>query len=95
MIEFLDPRAPTAIPAEPYDHAIDLAGRNDATVAYLANGFPDSVAFLEAVADALAELAPGLRALHRNKGNASIPAPAELLEEIAGGADCVVAAYGH
>jgi hypothetical protein len=95
VIEFLDPRAPTAVPAEPYGHAIDLAGRNDATVAYLANGFPDSATFLEAVADALAELSPGLRALHRNKGNASIPAPAELLAELAEGADCVVAAYGH
>lgn len=95
MIEFLDPRAPTAVPAEPYGHAIDLAGRNDATVAYLANGFPDSAAFLEAVADALAERSPGLRALHRSKGNASIPAPAELLRELAEGADCVVAAYGH
>jgi hypothetical protein len=95
MIEFLDPRGRTAVTAEPYGLAIDLAARNDTTVAFLANGFPDSVAFLEEVADALGALAPGMTARHWNKGNASIPAPAAMLAEIETRTQAVVAAYGH
>jgi hypothetical protein len=95
MIRFHDPRAASAVEAEPYGLAVDLAGRNAAPVAFLANGFPDSEAFLDAVAEAMTEAVPGLDARRWNKGNASIPAPASMLAEIERDCVAVVAAYGH
>ena len=38
---------------------------------------------------------PQLTAKHWNKGNASIPAPASMLEEIEQDCTAVVAAWGH
>lgn len=95
MLRFHDPRAATATEVEPYALAVDLAGLNEATVAFLANGFPDSVPFLEAVAEALRAELPALKAVHFDKGNASIPAPQTMLDEIARDCVAVVAAYGH
>lgn len=94
MIEFLDPRAPTEMKVTPYTLGIDLENERAATVGFLANGFPDSVAFLEAVATALASKV-GITARHWNKGNASIPASPEILGEIKGSCRAVIAAYGH
>lgn len=96
MLGFHDPRATTTGRADPYSLGIDLAGSNTGRVAFLANGFPDSVAFLDAVAAAMQTRAPGLEPVFWNKGNASITAPAALLDEIEQ-RECVavVAAYGH
>lgn len=95
MMRFHDPRAEVAVEATPYSLGIDLAGTNRCKVAFLANGFPDSVPFLEALADALTARLPQLEARHWNKGNASIPAPAAMLEEIEQDCDAVIAAWGH
>ena len=78
----------------PYTLGIDLEAEHGVTVGFLANGFPDSVAFLEAVATALASRVT-ITARHWNKGNASIPASPEILGEIEGSCHAVVAAYGH
>ena len=94
MIEFLDPRAPTDMQVTPYTLGIDLEQEGGVTVGFLANGFPDSVAFLEAVATALANKV-GITARHWNKGNASIPASPEILGQIKGSCRAVIAAYGH
>jgi len=94
MIEFHDPRAPTEVVVTPYTLGIDLERQDGATVGFLANGFPDSGAFLEAVAEALKERV-GVVVKHWNKGNASIPASPAILEEIRGSCKAVVAAYGH
>jgi hypothetical protein len=98
MIEFHDPRAPGEVTVTPYRLGIDLERRSGATVGFLANGFPDSPAFLEALAEALAG-ALGERAAvetrHWNKGNASIPASPAMLDEIGSGCQAVIAAYGH
>lgn len=93
MIRFHDPRAPSAVPVTPYE--LSHALTQDVRVAFLANGFPDSVPFCEALAQAMSERLPTLRASHWNKGNASIPAPQTMLEEIERDADVVVAAWGH
>lgn len=93
MIRFEDPRAPSAVPVSEY--RLGHAMADDVRVAFLANGFPDSVPFLEALADALRERLPTLRAGHWNKGNASIPAPEAMLDEIERDADVLVAAWGH
>jgi hypothetical protein len=95
MTRFHDPRAASVVEAEPYDLGIDLAVETPCHVGFLANGFPDSVPFLEAVAEAMSALLPALDARHWNKGNASIPAPEEMLDEIAGDRQALVAAYGH
>lgn len=95
MLQFHDPRAAISVQREPYGLGIDLMRMNDASVAFLANGFPDSEQFLEKVASALEQILPGLRVRTFNKGNASIPAPPDLLEEIQNDCQAAVTAYGH
>ena len=94
MIEFHDPRAPTEVAVTPYTLGCDLQQNNGVTVGLLANGFPDSVAFLEAVATAL-EQRVNVKVKHWNKGNASIPASSAILDEIKASCRAVIAAYGH
>jgi len=95
MIEYHDPRGEIATPVVPYGLGVDLHGSNDPRVAFLANGFPDSENFLTALAEVMSEQLSSLRAEHFNKGNASIAAPDEMLEEIEAGCVAAVAAYGH
>lgn len=95
MLEFHDPRAAIGVKREPYGLGIDLMRMNDPCVAFLANGFPDSERFLDKVAQALERRLPRLTVRAYNKGNASIPAPPEMLEEIGENCHAAVAAYGH
>jgi hypothetical protein len=94
MVDFHDPRGAIATPIEAYELGVDLRGHNDPSLALLANGFPDSEAFLELLAEVLQEQLPSLHVSHFNKGNASIPAPAEMLDAAAASVG-VIAAYGH
>lgn len=92
-ISFMDPRGESAVEPEPYDLSAPLD--SGATVGLLANGFPDSVEFLDAVGDAIAALRPDIELARWDKGDASAIANDTMLGEI--GAECtaVVAAYGH
>ena len=92
-MEFMDPRGVPSRPIEPYALTAEL--NEGDTVALFANGFPDSVAFLEHVEKALSHELPGVNFLHLNKGNASALASAEHLSTIADTCSAVVAAYGH
>ena len=92
MIEFLDPRAEPAAEPEPYELAASLDG---ATAGLLANGFPDSVNFLDRVAEVLIDLVPGIELRRYNKGNASVLADDQLLDGISKECKAVVTAYGH
>ena len=95
-IRFVDPRAQPAVQDRPYELTLDLPpDGGGVTVGLLANGFPDSVEFLDAVGEALLERLPKLRLERFNKGNASITAPADLLDGITKECKAVVAAYGH
>ena len=94
-MRFHDPRAEVAVTADPYTLGIDLEQANSCRVGFLANGFPDSVPFLEALADALGKRLPQLKPRHWNKGNASIPAPDDMLAEIEADCDALIAAWGH
>lgn len=94
MVEFKDPRARVGIAVEPYDLGIDLTRTKAPKVAFLANGFPDSVAFLAAVRTALQALVPDMQAHDFDKGNASITVTDAMLQDI-DGVDAAVAAYGH
>ena len=65
------------------------------TIGLFANGFPDSVAFLEHVGAALQRAVPGICVKMWNKGNASALASERHLGEIQAECTAVVAAYGH
>lgn len=94
MVSFVDPRAQVGLTLEDYELSIDLTQANAPKIAFLANGFPDSVAFLAAVRDALSALLPAMQARDFDKGNASITVTDAMLEDIKG-VDAAVAAYGH
>jgi hypothetical protein len=92
-VQYHDPRAAPLNPPEPYELKADLS--QALTVGLLANGFPDSAVFLDAVETALRAELPNAEFRHYDKGNASIPAPEELLERIVSECEVVVSAYGH
>lgn len=92
-IAFLDPRAEVATEPVPYELALDTA--QAPSIALLANGFPDSVAFLDQVEVALAGLLPDSRFVRFDKGDASSIASDEMLDAISAECSAVVAAYGH
>ena len=69
----------------------DLNGK---TVGLLANGKRNADKFLEAVAQLLGERYQVRQVLARNKGNASRPAPAEMLDELALQCDVVITGMG-
>lgn len=95
MIEFHDPRARTAVEAEPYDHRIKVGSGGTMTVGLLANGFPDSEEFLRAIGSELANRHPGLQIRRYNKGNATAPASEDLIRVISSECQAAIAAYGH
>lgn len=92
-ISFLDPRGESAVEPTPYG----LSTRLDpgVTVGLLANGFPDSVEFLDAVGEAITARRPGIELARWNKGDASAIANDTMLGEIEAECAAVVAAYGH
>ena len=95
MVRFLDPRAQPGAAVEPYELCWDVSVGPPPSIGVLANGFPDSVPFADEVAAALGRRVPNA-ALHTwNKGNASAPASAALLDEVAGTTAVCVALYGH
>jgi hypothetical protein len=94
VVQFLDPRAGIAAAAEPYELAADWSG-GPPTIGLLANGFPDSVAFLAQVGEAIRRRVPDVVLHSWDKGNASAPASDQLLDGIAAEVQAVVAAYGH
>ena len=92
-ISFLDPRGESAVEPTPYELSTDLAA--GVTVGLLANGFPDSVEFLDAVGRAITDLRPDIELARWNKGDASAIANDVMLGEIEAECSAVVAAYGH
>ncbi len=92
-INFVDPRGESAIEPEQYKLAASLDPGT--TVGLLANGFPDSVEFLEAVGKAITARRPGIELARWNKGDASAIANDAMLGEIEAECAAVVAAYGH
>ena len=95
MIEFHHPEGERLQAATPYDLSLDLAGDATVTLGLLANGFPGSVAFLDAVETVLKKRKPELKIARMDKGNASVSAPEPLLHDISEQCDGLIAAYGH
>ncbi len=94
MIEFLDPRGEPGLPIEPYVLGIQ-AGSGPITIGLLANGFPDSVRFLDAVERALGEANPEATFERFDKGDASSIVSDAMLDDLVDRCQAVVAAYGH
>lgn len=92
-LEFHDPRGLTRVAAEPYTCKTSLEGAP--VIGLLANNFPDSVPFLDAVERALATALPAATFARYVKKSASVPADERLVGEIATRCDALVTAYGH
>jgi hypothetical protein len=97
MIKFLDPRGSVATEKEAYDLSCDLGKIENSglKIALLANGFPDSVLFMEKIRMALSRKLPKLRTQIWDKGNAGVAASKEMLDEIEADCHAAIAAYGH
>jgi hypothetical protein len=93
-ILFHDPRARVGTPVEPYTLTIDWSA-GPPSIGLLANGFPDSVAFLEEVQSVLALEIPTATTRLWNKGDASSVASDDLLSVISAEVEAVITAYGH
>ena len=94
-IAYLDPRAEPGVDIDEYT-ARPLDPDVASTVGLLANGFPDSIAFLDHVELALLAVAPAGSVVKRYaKPNASASISDELLRQIVGECGAVVTAYGH
>ena len=94
-VTYLDPTSAPGLPIEPYvvtplDHV------RCATVGLLANGFPDSVAFLDHVERALLAIAPVGTVVKRwAKPNASAIVSDQVLGAMTDECDAIVTSYGH
>jgi hypothetical protein len=97
VISYLDPRSAPAAPIDPYVvRRKELAPGEPLRIGLMANGFPDSVAFLERVSDSLKRSTPeGTIVVVHNKGNASAIATEAQIDALAAEAHVVVTAYGH
>ena len=92
-VEYYDPRAEQMTRPQPYELKARLSA--PLTVGLLANGFQDSVTFLEQLESALAAKLPQVRFKHYNKGDVSIVVTEEMLSSIASECSALVCAYGH
>ena len=92
-ISYHDPRGRSRVASEPYTCKSALDG--NAVIGLLANGFPDSVAFLDAIERTLADALPAAQFARYAKPSASVPATHQLIATIASACDAVVTAYGH
>lgn len=97
MISYLDPRSAPAAPIDPYAVSRSPLGTGEPLrIGLMANGFPDSVAFLERVRESVQRLTPfGTVIVLHNKGNASAIATEAQIDALAAEAHVVVTAYGH
>ncbi len=94
MIEFHDPRGEPGTPVEPYRLGIE-AGSGEITIGLLANGFPDSVKFLDAIERSMASANPQATFERFDKGDASSIVSDAMLADLVDRCQAVVAAYGH
>lgn len=95
MIEYHNPEASVGVEIQPYTLSSSIRGSNSISIGFLANGFPDSENFLNALQDAVQALEPGVEVHAYNKGNASVPASDDMLATIRDECQAVIAAYGH
>ena len=97
MVRFHDPRGEVRTAMESYELSRDIRpnGGAGATVALIANGFPDSELFVSEVGEALSERLEGLETRLWNKGNPGAVVSGDTLTAITSECQVAVAAYGH
>jgi hypothetical protein len=93
-IEFLDPRAEPGLPMSVYDLKVDTAA-SGLMLGLLANGFPDSMTFLEELGRAILQNLPNVQVTYFDKGNPSVVADDQLLLDVSAKCHAVISAYGH
>jgi hypothetical protein len=94
-ITFMDPRPPVAGSATEPVPRLWSGDANDAVFGLLANGFPDSGAFLAAVGASVARRFPAatFRPVEKTRPHEALTA--EQLQVLTAECDLVIAAYGH
>jgi hypothetical protein len=93
-IEYLDPKAEPGLAVDPYNLKMNSKAHG-LTIGLLANGFADSILFLEELGLELEKRLPEVNVLAFGKDNATIVADDELLDSITDSCQAVVTAYGH
>jgi hypothetical protein len=94
-ITFLDPRSVPTAAIEPYAATLHAPASGNVVIGLLANGFPDSEPFIKAVGVALQAINANISTTFVNKGNASAPASAALVDGMAAEVHAVGTGYGH
>ena len=92
-VNFHDPRGDSRVPAEPYQCSHSLEEKT--VLGLLANGFPDSVTFMDTKEDSLTAILPLATFRRYEKSGPSAPADKVLMEKIVSECDVLVTAYGH
>lgn len=92
-LSFHDPRGRARVAPAPYTARLSLDG--SPVIGLLANGFPDSGPFLDALEGVLSRALPAARFVRYAKPNASTPADEPLLARIVAECAALVTAYGH
>ena len=94
-VTYLDPSSAPGLRIEPYGVGSLTPGRA-ATIGLLANGFPDSIVFLDHVERALLAIAPSGTIVRRYaKPNASAVVSDQVLARMTDECEAVVTSYGH
>ena len=91
--EFHDPRAKPKAAPEAYELSADFT--KPLSIGLVANGFPDSVRFLDHVEKTLGQAVPTASFVRYDKGDASSVVSERMLDDIQAECQAVVAAYGH
>lgn len=94
-VTYLDPSSAPGLRIEPYGVA-SLPNGRPAVIGLLANGFPDSIVFLDHVERALLAVSPVGTVVRRYaKPNASAVVSDQVLARITDECEAVVTSYGH
>lgn len=94
-ITYLDPTSAPGLAIEPYSVARLPIGTG-AVIGLLANGFPDSIVFLDHVERALLDAAPvGTTVKRYAKPNASAIVSDQVLQTMTDECQAVITSYGH
>jgi hypothetical protein len=94
-VKFMDPRPPVGVDADVARPQPWTGEGNRAVFGLLANGFPDSAAFLAGVAGSVARRFPAAGFRTVEKARPQDPLTDEQLNVLTAECDLVIAAYGH
>jgi len=94
-LSFLDPRPPVADASQTFAHLVRRTIPRAPTIGLLANGFPDSAQFLDAVAQRVAAAIEDVTFERVAKISPPTPLTDAQLALLTTTCDAVIAAYGH